>query len=136
MRDRYAQMRISWEDVAYVVQQRLLRKTAVQRQQVRDHLVRFAPAFEDLTTHLDQFVDLFPVHPAYLKVFESLTLVERRRVLSSLSTEMRGLLHHEIPEDAPGLVCFDTYRAEMEDDRSNRAIPEVREVLDQEPHAA
>lgn len=130
VRERYAQMRISREDVAYVVQQRLLRKTAEQRQQVRAHLGRFTTAFPELTTHIDDYVGLFPVHPAYLRVFENLTLVEKRRVLSSLSSEMRRLLDQAVPDDAPGLLCFDAYRGELDDDRSNRAIPEVREVMD------
>ena len=131
VRDRYIQARrISREDVAFVVQQRLLRKTEGQRQQIREHLIRFAPAFDGLTTQIDQFVNLFPVHPSYLQVFENLTLVEKRRVLSSLSSEMRRLLNTAVPDNDPGLLCFDAYRGELEEDRSNRAIPEVREVLD------
>lgn len=130
VRDRYSQARISREDVAFVVQQRLLRKTVGQRQQIRDHLVKFGTAFDGMTTQLDQFVDLYPVHPSYLRVFENLTLVEKRRVLSSLSAEMRRMLDSEVPEDDPGLLCFDAYRDELDEDRSNRAIPEVRDVLD------
>lgn len=130
VKDRYEQLRISREDVSYVVQRRLLRKTVNQKQQIRDHLVKFAPAFEELSTHLEEFVDLYPVHPAYLRVFENLTLVEKRRVLSSLSAEMRRLLNQPVPTDDPGLVCFDAYRAELDHDRSNRSIPDLRDVLD------
>ena len=35
-----------------------------------------------------------------------------------------------MPDSQPGLICYDSYRAQLEADPSNRAIPEVREVLD------
>lgn len=130
VRDRFEQVRISREDVAFVVQERLLRKDAAQRQRIREHLERFTPAFEGMTERLDEFVALFPVHPAYLRTFEQVTLVEKRRVLTTLSRAMSALLEREVPTDDPGLVCYDSYRAELDDDPSNRSIPEVALVLD------
>ncbi len=130
VRERFAQVRISREDIAYVVQERLLRKTPEQKAQIRAHLQTFAPAYEGMAENLETFVALYPVHPAYLRIFEEVTLVEKRKVLTTLSDEMRALLDDDVPDDAPGLICYDTYRAQLEDDPSNRAIPEVREVLD------
>lgn len=130
MRERFQQFRISREDVAFVVQQRLLRKDDAQKGQIREHLQRFAPGFESMAADLPRFVELFPVHPSYLRTFEGLTIVEKRRVLETLSAAMRGLLDKEVPTDEPGLVCFDEYRTDLEADPSNRVIPEVKEVLD------
>ena len=130
VKERFTQMRISREDIAYVVQERLLRKTPEQKAMIREHLQRFTPAYDGMAENLESFVALFPVHPAYLKTFELVTLVEKRKVLTTLSDEMRAILDSEVPDDAPGLICYDTYRAQLEADPSNRAIPEVREVLD------
>jgi hypothetical protein len=130
VRDRYEQVRISREDVAYVVQERLLRKDATQKGQIRAHLEQFTPAFEGMAERLDDFVALYPVHPSYLRTFEQVTLVEKRRVLTTLSHAMGDLLDSEVPTAAPGLICYDSYRAELDDDPSNRAIPEVALVLD------
>lgn len=130
VRERFNQMRISRDDIAFVVEERLLLKTAEQKAQIREHLVKFAPAFEGMAENLEDFVSLFPVHPAYLRVFEQVTLVEKRRVLTTLSNEMRALLDDDVPDDAPGLICYDTYKAQLQADPTNRAIPEVREVLD------
>lgn len=130
VRERFTQMRISREDIAFVVQARLLRKTAEQRAQIREHLLPFAPAYEGMAEDLEAFVALFPVHPAYLRIFELVTLVEKRKVLTTLSSEMRTIFDTDVPSDEPGLICYDTYRAQLEADPSNRAIPEVREVLD------
>ncbi|MCC2309163.1 DUF6079 family protein [Cellulomonas chengniuliangii] len=129
VRERFQSFRIAREDVAYVVQQRILRKDNEQRAQIRDHLTKFAPAFESIGRDLDAFVDMFPIHPAYLRTFEALTIVEKRRVLSSLSEQIRQRLDQEVPTDEPGVICFDSYRAELEGDPANRVIPEVRDVL-------
>jgi len=130
VRDRFEQVRISREDVAFVVQERLLGKTAEQRQRIRDHLQQFTPLYEGMSERLDDFVRLYPVHPAYLRTFERITAVEKRTVLKALSQEMLGLLDTDVPDDEPGMVCYDSYRARLEDDPSFRMIPEVREVLD------
>jgi hypothetical protein len=130
VKERFTQMRISRDDIAFVVQERLLRKSPEQKAMIRDHLQRFTPAYEGMAENLDAFVALYPVHPAYLKTFELVTLVEKRKVLTTLSDEMRKILEVEVPADAPGLICYDTYRAQLDDDPSNRAVPEVAEVLD------
>src|SRR5580692_838818 len=130
VKERFTQIRISREDIAYVVQERLLRKSAEQRAKIREQLQKFTPAYDGMAENLEAFVALFPVHPAYLKTFELVTLVEKRKVLTTLSDEIRAVLESDVPTDAPGLICYDTYRAQLEAEPSNRAIPEVREVLD------
>lgn len=129
VQQRYQQFRIARDDVAYVVQKRLLAKTDEQKNVIREHLTRFAPAFESLGSHIEDFVDLFPIHPAYLRTFEALTIVEKRRILESLTAQIRLRLGDELPAKEPGLVCFDAYRADLDGDPSNRTIPDVRDVL-------
>lgn len=130
VKDRFTQMRISREDIAFVVQERLLRKTAVQKAKIREHLQAFTPAYAGMAENFEQFVALFPVHPAYLKTFEQVTFAEKRKILTTLSEEMRRILKTDVPTGAPGLVCYDTYCTQLESDPSNRAVPEIREVLD------
>lgn len=130
VKERFTQMRISREDIAYVVQERLLRKSPQQKAQIREHLQKFTSAYEGMAENLESFISLYPVHPAYLKAFEMVTLVEKRKVLTTLSNEMRRIHDQKVPSDAPGLICYDTYRAQLEADPSDRMIPEVREVLD------
>lgn len=130
VKDRFEQVRISREDVAFVVQARLLRKSADQRSTIRNHLQQFTPLYEGMAEELDRFVDLFPVHPAYLSVFEQLTVIEKREILKTLSREIDGMLEEEVPDDRPGLVTYDSYRRRMSDDPSFHAIDDVRQVLD------
>ena len=46
VRDRFQQLRIIREDVAFVVSERLLRKTPEQRARIREHLAQFAPLYD------------------------------------------------------------------------------------------
>lgn len=130
VRDRFDQVRIAREDVAFVVRERLLPKTSTEKGRIREHLSPFSPLFEGMAERLEDFVDLYPVHPSYLTTFEQLTLVEKREVLRTVETEIHRLADLEIPADAPGIVCIDSYRARLVDDPSARTVPEVQEVLD------
>jgi hypothetical protein len=130
VRDRYQQVQIARADVSFVVKNRLLRKTVAQRDQITNHLRPFTPGFEGMAEQFDEFVSLFPVHPAYLETFARLEVVEKRRILASLSSAMRKVMNQEVPTAAPGLICYDAYRAELSDDATNRTLEAVRLVLD------
>lgn len=130
VRDRYQQVQIARADVSFVVKNRLLRKTVEQRDQVTEHLRPFTPGFEGMAEEFDEFVSLFPVHPAYLETFSRLEVVEKRRILASLSSAMRKVMDQEVPTVAPGLICYDAYRAELANDATNRTLEAVRVVLD------
>lgn len=130
VKDRFEQVRIAREDVAYVVAERLLRKTPQQRSLIRDHLGYFTPLYGTMAERMDDFVRLFPVHPAYLEVFERVYVAEKREVLKSLSAEMQARLEDKVPDDRPGLIAYDAYWSRLRDNPSFRSIPEVKEVID------
>jgi hypothetical protein len=129
VKDRFEQVRIAREDVAYVVAERLLKKDAKQQALVREHLQAFAPLYGSMNERLDEFVRLFPVHPAYLETFERVFVAEKREVLKTLSTAIRRLVEQEVPKDQPGLIAYDSYWTFLKDNPSFRAVPEIREVV-------
>ena len=128
VRDRYQQVRIVREDVAFVVSNRLLSKTAAQRKRIRAYLEKFAPLYELMAERMDEFVALFPIHPAYLEMFERVTVIEKRQALRAISQEMRRILNDEVPEQYPGLISFDAFWRLIQEDPSYRSQPEIREV--------
>lgn len=130
VRDRFEQIRITREDVAYVVAERLLRKTEQQKAHIRAHLQRFTPYYGQMAERLEDFVRLFPVHPAYLEVFERITFAEQRVALKAISQTVRGLLDQEVPSDQPGIISYDSYWPILEADPTFRSSPEIREVID------
>lgn len=130
VKDRFDQVRIAREDVAFVVRERLLPKSSTQKDRIREHLSTFTPLYDGMAERLEDFVDLYPIHPAYLSTFEQLTLVEKREVLRTIESEIRHRVDQEIPTDSPGVVSIDSYRARLVEDSSARMVPEVQEVLD------
>jgi hypothetical protein len=130
VKDRFEQVRIAREDVAYVVAERLLHKTPEQKSRIRAHLGQFTTLYGTMAERMDDFVRLFPVHPAYLEVFERVYVAEKREVLKSLSTEMQARLDETVPDDRPGLIAYDAYWTRLRDNPSFRSIPEVKEVID------
>lgn len=130
VRDRFEQVRIAKEDVAFVVERRLLKKDATQRAQIAEHLHAFTPLYEGMAERIDEFVSLFPVHPDYLRTFNDMRMIEKREVLRTVEREVAALRETDVPTDHAGLVCSDGYRARLADDPSARTIPEVQLVLD------
>lgn len=130
VRDRFEQVRIAREDVAYVVAERLLKKDAKQQARIREHLKRFAPLYGSMNERMDDFVRLFPVHPAYLETFERVYVAEKREILKTISAAIRQLHDQEVPADAPGLVAYDSYWKTVKDNPSLRALPDVRRVVE------
>jgi hypothetical protein len=130
VRDRFEQVRIAKEDVAFVVERRLLNKDATQRDNTAKHLQGFAPLYEGMAERMDEFVALFPVHPDYLRTFNDMRMIEKREVLRTVETEVARLRDTEVPTEQPGLICADSYRDRLADDPSARTIPEVQLVLE------
>lgn len=130
VKDRFEQMRIAREDVAHVVAERLLKKDAKQQALVREHLTKFAPLYGSMNERMDEFVRLFPVHPAYLDTFERVYVAEKREVLKTLSTAIRPMLSGTVPDDEPGLIAYDSYWHNLKDNSSFRSVPEIREVVE------
>ena len=72
VKDRYTDLSIRKEDVSFVVQKRLLRKSVSQTTQIREHLEKFIPFFSEMHAHLSEYVELFPVHPSYFENFQKI----------------------------------------------------------------
>lgn len=130
VKDRFEQVRIAREDVAFVVAERLLKKNAEQQGRIRAHLEQFAPLYRSMNERLDEFARLFPVHPAYLETFERVFVAEKREVLKTLSSAMRLLIDQEVPADEPGLIAYDSYWRHLKENPSFRSVPEIGEVID------
>ncbi len=91
VKDRFEQVRIVRTDVAFVVSERLLKQSPQQQGQIREPLVRFAPLYGSMNERLDEFVRLFPVHPAYLDTFERIYVAEEREVLKTLPCSLSAV---------------------------------------------
>ena len=127
--DRYTDLKIEKSDVQFIVQERLLRKNAHQQQAIKDHLQKFITLFPDLSHDLDTFVNLYPVHPSYFDNFQQIRVGKNQReVLKVLSRRFETMLDKDVPENEPGLICYDSYWEDMQRTQDLMAIPDVRKV--------
>lgn len=130
VKDRFEQILIARRDIKYVVAERLLKKTADQLTKIREHLTPFAKFYGNMNERMDEFVRLFPIHPDYIDTFERITVAEKREVLKTLSRKMQKLVSQNMPQDAPGLIAYDSYWDTLKENSSFRAVPDIRAVID------
>lgn len=130
VRDRFEQVIIGRQDIAYVVANRILHKNDEQIARIIEHLRPFTPFYGHMAERMDEFARLFPIHPAYVETFQNVVVAEKREVLRTFSQAVDGLLDQEVPTDQPGLISFDHYWDVLQGNPSMRTYPEVAEVLD------
>lgn len=107
--DRFTQLIITKEATSYVVSERILKKTPEQKAMIRKHLEKFCGLYTGMSSRLEEFVDLFPIHPSYIDVFNKIYLIENRHILKNISVTIKGIFNTEVPENAPGIISFDDY---------------------------
>lgn len=130
IRDRFEQMIIRKEDTAYVVSERILNKTKEQKSKIREHLLPFCPLYSEMSERIEDYIELFPIHPAYIEVFNKVHIAENRHVLKTISTTIYHLLDKEVAKEKPGIFSFDSYWGFIKDNYARRSEDDIRKVLE------
>jgi len=130
VKDRFEQLLITRQDIKYVVSQRLLKKSAVQEEKIRDYLSGFASFYGNINERMTEFIDLFPVHPDYIDIFGRITVIEKREILKTIEYSVNYLLEQQVPTDHPGLITYDSYWQILLQNPCFRSLPEIREVIE------
>lgn len=107
--DRFTQIIITKEATAFVVSERILKKTPEQKAMIREHLEKFSGLYGGMSSKMEDFVDLFPIHPSYIDVFNKIYVIENRHILKNISMTIKDIFDTDVPEDAPGVISFDDY---------------------------
>lgn len=97
--DRFTQIVITKEATSYVVSERILKKTPEQKALIRKHLEKFSMLYTGMSSRMDEFVDLFPIHPSYIDVFNKIYLIENRHILKNISMTIRDIFNRDVPEN-------------------------------------
>ena len=58
---------------------------------------------------MEEFVDLFPIHPSYIDVFNKIYVIENRHILKNISLTIKDIFDRQVPENEPGVISFDNY---------------------------
>lgn len=128
--DRFRAITITKQDVQFVVQQRLLKKTEGQKATIRHHLERFTEFFTDMHANLEDYVNLFPVNPSFFENFQLIKIGKaQREVLKTLSRKFNEIIDDEVPETEPGLICYDSYWEDLHSSEM-QTYPDIRRVTE------
>lgn len=130
VKERFKETRIVREDIAFVVSERLLKKNDEQKALIREHLSKFTKLYSGLSEQMELFVNMFPIHPAYLEMFERVHIGEKRVALQTITNEIRKLLKEKVPSDSTGFISFDRYWTYIEEDSSLRSNDRVRTIME------
>ena len=125
IKDRFDLVPITAHDVRCAVAQRLVRKTPDQKALVEAHLKQFAGFYDTLTGRMAEFVDLFPIHPHCVEIFEKIPFAEQLKALQTLSNAVKLRLDEPVPQEGPGLIACDSLWLPL---RTLPALQPVQEV--------
>ncbi len=129
VKDRYEQVIIRKEDTAYVVSERILKKNAEQKALVRKHLEQFSSLYTNMVERMEEYVELYPIHPSYIDVFNKIYIIENRHILKNISEIIRRILNNEITDEAPGIISFDSYWSFIKENYAYRTDANIKEVV-------
>lgn len=130
VKDRFEQVIIRKEDTAYVVSERILKKSPEQKAIVREHLQKFCPLYSNMSERIEEYVDLFPIHPSYIDVFNKIYIIENRHILKNISEIIRRILNDELTSEAPGIISFDSYWAFIKENLALKTDANIKEVVE------
>lgn len=130
IKDRFEQLIIRKEDTAYVVTERILNKTPEQKAKIREHILPFCPLYSEMSERINEYIELYPIHPAYIDVFNKVYIAENRHVLKTISMTVKEMLDKDVPENASGIISYDSYWSFIKDNYVRRSENDIREVMD------
>ncbi len=122
---RFVTVTITKEDVAQVLTRRVVRKDAGQRLQLQNLLEDHKHYFTNLVQQLDRYVDLFPIHPYVIDVFEQLPYFENRGIIGFAVNNVKPIL----AEAAPCFITYDRVFDLISQTHEIRNLPEVNRVV-------
>ena len=130
VKDRFEQVIIRKEDTAYVVSERILKKTEEQKALIREHLQKFCSLYSNMSERIEDYVELFPIHPSYIDVFNKIHIIENRHILKNISEIIRRILNNELESNEPGIISFDSYWAFIKENLALKTDANIKEVVD------
>ena len=127
--DRFTQLIITKEATSYVVSERILKKTPEQKALIRTHLEKFSGLYTGMSSRMEEFVDLYPIHPSYIDVFNKISVIETRHILKDISSTIKSVFKEEVPEEAPGIYSFDSCWGAIKNNGMFKSDPMISRVV-------
>ena len=122
---RFVTVTITKEDVARVLTERVVRKDSDQRLRLETLLADHRQYFPNLVQQFDRYLDLFPIHPYVVDVFERLPYFENRGIIGFAVNNVKPILD----QPAPIFVTYDRVFDLIDATHGIRNNPDVAPVV-------
>lgn len=100
---RFVTVTITKDDVSQVLTNRVVRKDADQRMRLESLLSEYRQYFPNLAHQTDRYINLFPIHPYVIDVFEQLPYFENRGIIGFAVQNVQPILD----QPAPVFITYD-----------------------------
>jgi KaiC/GvpD/RAD55 family RecA-like ATPase len=124
--ERFDIVTISKEDIKAVLSKRILNKSTEQYHEIDSLLDEYKKVFPPINADPDSYIEIFPIHPYVIKIFDELPYFEKRGVIQYTMETVGKILDHDFPE----FVTYDTIFDEINAKHTVRNLDEVRPVVD------
>lgn len=94
---RFQNIIIRREAIQQVISQRIVPKSSNQKAEIEAKLKPFAGKIDDVSTKMDQYLELFPFTPFLFNLFDELPYFEKRGVIQFAQSELKYKLDKPFP---------------------------------------
>jgi len=122
--ERFQNIIIHKEDIKKVIANRIVAKNKEQRHNLETKLAPYTEKITDVASHLDDYVDLFPLTPFLLELFDDLPYFEKRGVIQFAMSEIKYLLN----EDFPYFITFEKIYDVLENNPNKKNLEEIYKI--------
>lgn len=122
---RFDIVTITREDIEKVISNRVLKKTLAQKKELDDLLTDYKKSFPPVNTDPDQYINLFPIHPFVIRIFNELPYFEKRGAIQFAMERVKKILDCEFPR----FITYDDVFNEINAKHNIRHLDEVIPII-------
>lgn len=124
--ERFQLITITREDIKRVISKRVLNKTPEQRIELETLFKEYTKYFPGISAKLDDYIDLFPLHPYVIHIFSELPYFEKRGVIQFTIQEVEKILD----KDFPNLITYDLIFDEIASKHTVKNLEQVSPIVE------
>lgn len=124
--ERFQIITIKRDDIKKVIANRVLNKSREQRIELETLFSEYTKHYPNIQANLNEYIDLFPLHPYVIQIFSELPYFEKRGIIQFTVQEVEKILDEEFP----CLITYDLIHDEIESKHTVRNLETVSPVVE------
>ncbi|NMD01397.1 MAG: hypothetical protein GYA62_16975 [Bacteroidales bacterium] len=126
--ERFHLLTISREDIKKVISKRVLDKSTKQRLELDKHFSGYVKYFPTIQNNIEDYINMFPLHPYVIQIFSELPYFEKRGVIQFTIQEVEKILDKSFPEESC-IITYDKIYDEMSGKHTVKHLENVSPII-------